>query len=107
MDASSVFPHCASDVGLGSGVDLCAFSVYHCVALVAFLTDSLLGVELLAGALDFAADTFAIEVVSIRALEAGVSAPNLAAEVVIELGQKCSVIELLVSELDLGHEWCH
>lgn len=60
-----------------------------------------MGIELLAGTLDFAADPFAIEEVSIRALEAGVLAPNFAAKVVIEGGQEGSVLELLIREGEL------
>jgi len=107
LGAESVFPDCAADVGLGAGVDLCAFAIDHCISFIALFADSLLRVELLAGALHFTADALAVEVVPVRALEAGVGAPNFAAEVVVELGEECSVVKLIGCELGfLGSEWC-
>lgn len=58
-------------------------------------------IELLAGALDLAADAILVEVVSFGALDAGVATPDSAAEVVIKLHEKCRVAELLLGELHL------
>jgi hypothetical protein len=64
------------------------------IALIALLADTLLGVELLAGELDFAADTLFVEEEPVGALEARVGTPYFAAKVVIKLGKECSIVEL-------------
>ncbi len=78
-----------------------AFAIDHGIAFVTLFADSLLGIELLAGSLDLAANALAVEVVSVRALEAGVVAPDLAAEVVIEGGEEGCVLELVLRESEL------
>jgi hypothetical protein len=62
------------------------------VALVAFLADAFLAIELFAGSLDFAADSIFIEEESLGALKAGVSAPNFAAEIVVKLCEECGIV---------------
>ena len=91
----SVLPGCASNVFFCFFVNLCAFAVDHRVSLVALLADSLLSIELLAGALDLTADSLAVEEVSIRALEAGFVAPYFTAKIVIEGSKERSVVEFL------------
>ena len=71
------------------------------VPFVALLTDAFLKVELLAFTLNLAADSVLIEIVVLRALDAGVLVPDSAAEVVIELSEERGVVELLLGELQL------
>lgn len=56
---------------------------------------------MLASALDLAANSVLIEIISIRALDTGVSAPDSAPEIVIELGEERGVVELFFGELHL------
>lgn len=94
-------PDGASDVGEGVDVGALALAVNDAVAFVALFADSLLDIELLAGALDLAADAILVEVVSFGALDAGVATPDSAAEVVIKLHEKGRVAELSLGELNL------
>ena len=61
----------------------------------------MLDVELLARSLDLTADSILIEIISFGALDTGVATPDSAAEVVIELGEECGVVELFLGELHL------
>lgn len=85
LQALSVAPDSAADVGSLGLVELGALAVNDDIALVTLLADSFLGVELLASLLDFTANAVLVEEVSFGALQAGVLAPDLTAEVVIEL----------------------
>jgi hypothetical protein len=71
------------------------------VSSIADFADSLLGIELLAGFLDLAADSVLVEEVSIGALQAGVSAPHFAPEVVVNFSEQGSVIKLVRGEREL------
>ena len=73
--------------GEGSFVDINSFAsaIYYIVAFVAFFADAFLEVKLLTGSLNFAANSIFIKVVSVGAFNAGVDAPDFAAEVIIEL----------------------
>jgi hypothetical protein len=86
LHALSVVPDSAADVGSHRLVELGALAVNDHIALVALLADSFLSVELLTSLLDFTANAVLVEEVSFGALQAGVLAPDLTAEVVIELG---------------------
>jgi len=108
LGADAVLPEGASNVIVRGLVDLGAFAVDDGVPLVALLADSLLGVELLAGALHLDADSVFIEEEAVGALQAGILAPHLAPEVVVERGQQRSVIQLLGRELHiLGNDLSH
>ena len=56
---------------------------------------------MLAVSLDFTADSILIEIISFGALDTGVATPDPAAEIVIELGEECGVVELFLGELHL------
>lgn len=101
LGAGSVNPDGASDVGGGVDIGLFAFAVDDLVSFVALLTDAFLKIELLAFTLNLAADSVLIEIVVLRALDAGVLVPDSAAEVVIELSEERGVVELLLGELQL------
>ncbi len=60
-----------------------------------------MGVELLAGALHFAADSVFIEEETVGTLQAGGVTPDLAAEVVVEFGEQGGVVELSFSQLEV------
>jgi hypothetical protein len=72
---------------------LYAFPVYDNIAFVALLTDSLLRIELLAGTLNFAANSIFIEEEPFGALKTGILAPNFTAKIVVELCEKGGIIE--------------
>lgn len=78
---------------------LVAFAIDDEVSLITLLAESLLGIELFAGLLDLAADAVFVEVEPIGALKAGIFAPDLAAEVVVELGEECGILKLGFREL--------
>lgn len=99
MGAGTVFPDCAADVISCVFVLLLAFAIDDLVAFVALLADSLLGIELLAGLLDLAADAVFVEVEPIRALKAGIFTPDFAAEVIVELGEEGGILKLGFREL--------
>jgi hypothetical protein len=61
LSASSVFPNSTSDVAYRCGIYLGAITIDDDVAFVAFLTNPLLSIELLASPLDFAANTIFAE----------------------------------------------
>ena len=56
-------------------------------------------IELLAGALDLAANSIFIEEEPIGAFQARILAPHLAPEVVVELGHEGGIVELLSAQL--------
>jgi hypothetical protein len=99
LAAHSVFPLGASNFVWCAFIDFSAFAIDNWVSLIAFLADSFFGIELFACTLDFAADSVFIEVVSVGALDAGVLTPNFTAKIVVELGKKSFVIELVSREL--------
>jgi hypothetical protein len=66
------------------------------VTFIASFADSFLEVELLTSTLNFTANSIFIEIVSLGAFDTGVSTPDSAAEIVIKLGEKSGVVELLL-----------
>jgi hypothetical protein len=99
LGANSIFPLGASDVFRGAFIDFSAFAIDNWVTFIAFFANSFFGIELFACTLNLAADSIFIEEVSIRALNARVFAPNFTTKIVVKLGKKFFVIELISREL--------
>ena len=99
LDTNSVTPDSAADVVGGSGVYLFALAINDGVSSIALLADALLGIELLAGALNLTAYSIFIEEEPIGAFQARILAPHLTAEVVVELGHEGGIVELLSAKL--------
>lgn len=99
LGTDSVTPDSAADVLSGGGIDLLALAIDDRVSSIALFADALLGIELLAGGLDLAADSIFIEEEPIGAFEARILAPHLTSEIVVELGHKGGIVEVLSAEL--------
>ena len=55
----------------------------------------------MASALNFTANSIFVEIVSIGTFDTGITAPDSAPEIVIELGEECGVVKLFLTELHL------
>ena len=99
--ADAIGPDSTSNIAGLIIVNSFATSVDYWIALIAFFADSFLEVELLASALNFTANSIFVEIISIGAFDAGITAPDSAPEIVIELGEECGVVKLFLTELQL------
>ena len=99
--AYTISPEGTSNITCLIIVDSFASSVYYWVSLIAFFADSFLEIELLAGTLDLTANSIFVEIVSIGTFDTGITAPDSAPDIVIELGEECGVVELFLAQLHL------
>lgn len=99
LNTDSVTPDSAADVVRCGGINLLALAINDGVSSIALLADALLGIELLAGTLNLAANSIFIEEEPIGAFQAGILTPHLATEVVVKLSHESGIVELLSTKL--------
>lgn len=81
----AINPEGASGEGNVVNVDSFAFAIDDLVSFVASFANAFLKIELLASSLNFATYSVFIKVVSVRAFDTRVAAPDSASEIIIEL----------------------
>lgn len=99
--ANSIWPDSTTNIASLVIINSLASSINYWISFITLFTDSFLEVELLASTLYFTANSIFVEIISIRALNAGITAPDSTSEIIIELGEESGVVELLLTKLHL------
>jgi hypothetical protein len=94
--ADTIGPSSAANVWWSSGIDFRALAVNNRVSFKAFFANSFLKVKLLAGSLNLTAHSVFIEVISCRAFDAWVTAPDSTTEVVVKFDEEGRVVKLFM-----------